>query len=832
MRRIWSGLRVLLAVAIGFGRLAPTVAADDKSADDRSAARLEFFERHVRPIFAKHCVACHSADTKPAGDLRVDDRQGLLVGGKTGPAVVPGKPGESLLLKRVVKGASKRMPAEGEPLNDEQIAVLTRWIEDGAAWPTLDVKVQRDIAEYQELRAKHWSWQPVRDVSVPDVIDRSWPRDDIDRFILDRLEQAKLAPVGDADKGTLLRRVTYDLTGLPPTTDELDDFLRDTSESAFERVVERLLKSPAFGQQWGRHWLDVARYGESTGPSRNIPYPHAWRYRDYVIQSINDDVPFDQFVREQIAGDLLSAADDSQRNRQLVATGFLALGVKDVNQRFQVRFVMDNVDEQIDVVSRAILGLTVSCARCHDHKFDPVPQHDYYALAGIFTSTEMYAGLRNQMGGSGLAYYVPKRLMLLQGDTAPADPAEVERLTEEARTAKEKWESVRGTPEGLKTTEGGVPYQRTLRAKYDQAEAKLAALTDPVARGHAAHGVRDAEKIGDTELRVRGEAEKLGPVIPRGFLSVVDVPAATPVNSAQSGRLELANWLVDEANPLTARVFVNRVWSRLFGRGLVGTVDNFGTTGDVPTHPELLDYLARATVEDGWSLKRLVRRLVLTRSYHLASSATSDHLAVDPQNKLVWRHAPRRLTAEEIRDSMLAAAGVLHSADPGDSPARKLRMVEMGDTGAEAQGLHKYADDSTLRSVFLPQLRGVTPQALAAFDPVEQSLVSGSREVTTVPAQALFLLNSSFVRQRARELAERLLALPIDDEDERVRSAYRQVFGRSATDSEVARASAFVAQYSATVENDQSVKPADARQAAWLALVQALFATAEFRYVP
>ena len=822
----------LACCSLAVGLLPSTVSGGEVAgaevAGAESQAKVEYFERHVRPIFERHCVACHSADTKPAGGFRVDDRNGLVQGGNSGPGIVPGKPQESLLLKRVAKDAKKRMPAEGEPLTDEQIAVLSRWIEQGAAWPELKVKVQREAADYDNLRKTHWSWQPIGQPTTPSVQTMAWPRDSIDRFVLARLEAERLVPVPDADKATLLRRVTFDLTGLPPTVDELRAFMADDSPQAFETVVDRLLKSPAFGEQWARHWLDVARYGESTGPSRNIPYPHAWRYRDYVIDALNADMPFNQFVREQLAGDLLAAANDTgasaeasdaakaaanaAANRQRIATGFLALGVKDVNQRFPIRFQMDNVDEQIDVVSRALLGLTVSCARCHDHKFDPVPQADYYALAGIFTSTEMYAGVKSLMGGGGLAYYVPKRLVpLTGGESSGVAPEALAKLEAEAAEAKRAWEAVRGKPEGLKPGADGVPHQRTLKLKFDALQAKVAAANDPAERGQVAHGVRDAEKIGDTAVRVRGEAEKIGMVVPRGFLSAVPVSGTAPVNPTESGRRELAEWIVSDANPLTARVFTNRVWSKLFGRGLVVSVDNFGVTGEPPSHPELLDHLASTTIADGWSLKRLVRRLVLTRTYQLSSDSTPAHLERDPENKWLWRHAPRRLTAEEIRDAMLASAGQMDSARPEASPVKKLRMVEMRDNGPEAKGIHDQASDSRSRSVYLPQLRGLTPKSLEAFDPVDPTLVSGSRDVTTVPSQALFMLNGGFVRQNALELARELLsdddAATADDTADntaqadagRIRTAYLRVLGREPNSLENARVESFLGEYMATL---------------------------------
>ncbi|RYD68899.1 MAG: DUF1549 domain-containing protein, partial [Verrucomicrobiaceae bacterium] len=366
-----------------------------ESPEHGAASDAAFFEKKIRPLLADRCYSCHSADTKAEGGLRLDDRNGLLTGGDSGPAIVPRDLAKSLLLQRVQHANPKRrMPKEGDLLTDAELADLTAWISGGAAWPAerVPASIGRTRAWHTELKAQHWAWQPLKDPAVPAVNDAAWPSDDIDRFVLAQLEAKKLPPVPAADPTTLIRRITFDLTGLPPTPAEIDAFVQDPSPDAVERVVDRLLDSPQFAERWARHWLDVARYGESTGPSRNIPYPHAWKYRDYVIDAINRDLPYDRFIQEQIAGDLLPAETPAERDRLATATGFLALGVKDVNQRFKVRFIMDNVDEQIDTVTRSTLGLTVSCARCHDHKFDPIPVTDYYALAGIFTSTEDGAG--------------------------------------------------------------------------------------------------------------------------------------------------------------------------------------------------------------------------------------------------------------------------------------------------------------------------------------------------------------------------------------------------------------------------------------------------------
>jgi hypothetical protein len=643
-------------------------------------------------------------------------------------------------------------------------------------------------------------------------------------------------------------------------------------------VVDRLLASPAYGQQWGRHWLDVARYGDSTGSSRNLPLPHAWRYRDYVVDAFNQDKPYDQFIREQIAGDLLAAGSEPERAEHLVATGFLALGVKDVNQRFKVRFIMDNVDEQIDTVSRAVLALTASCARCHDHKFDPIPTADYYALAGIFRSTDLCAGLRNKMGGGGLDYYDTKMLIKLGPDTTPNAEAlgKIEATKKELAVARAEFEKLVDNPAGDVPGPDGRPKRAIARQKMNRLQNQILALTDPSANGgKVVLGVRDAEKVSDTEIRVRGEAEKLGPIVPRGFLGVLQVPGQPVVNPKQSGRLELARWLTRAENPLTPRVMVNRVWRHLFGQGLVTTVDNFGVMGDRPSHPELLDHLAAEFVRDGWSVKRLVRTVVLSRAYRLGAEALERNLAVDPANRLVWRHAPRRLVAEEIRDASLAASGELDRRRPETSLARTLRVVELPNNGPLARRILAEAAASKHRSLYLSLLRGITPRSLEVFDFAEQGMVTGSRDTTTVATQALYLLNDPFVQRRALVLAQRLLHRTELGDEARVDLAYRLATGRAATPTEIERAARFVADYeSAASESiastigeappspevavdetrtaakrpappvnpdevppveepvkEEVVRAPDAKTAAWASFCQALLGSAEFRYI-
>ena len=806
----------------------PLAAAPEGPDDDR--ARVDFFEKKVRPVLVQNCYTCHSATTNAKGGLRVDDLGGLLRGGSSGPAVVPGNPEKSLLVQAVSHSGDVTSMPPKKHLSAEETADLVRWIKEGAAWPKTEVAASTSSTKYDKLRRDHWAWQPLKTSEPPAVRDQSWPRGPIDRYVLSRLEEKGLSPVADAGKAALLRRVTFDLTGLQPTPEELDSFLGDASPLALERVVDRLLASPAFGERWGRHWLDVARYGESTGSGRNVPYPHAWRYRDYVIDALTQDKPYDAFIREQIAGDLLPAASDRERDQHQVATGFLALGVKDVNQRFEVRFTMDNIDEEIDTVTRSVLALTASCARCHDHKFDPIPTRDYYALAGIFHSTELCAGVRNKMGGSGLDYYDVTKLLVV-GEEPPADPKELEKI-EKARKdlaqAEAEVEALRGKPDAQKPAEGGQTRMAAARQKVAKLQHELLALTDPALHGRAALGVREAKAVGDTEIRIRGEAEKLGPIAPRGFLSILDVPGTKLVNPKESGRLELAEWLTSPRNPLTPRVMVNRVWHHLFGRGLVTSVDNFGVTGDVPSHPELLDFLAAEFIRGGWSTKTLIRTLVLSRTYQLTCDASAAAArAADPGDRLLWRHLPRRLDAEEIRDSMLAASGRLDLSRPAGSPAQDLKVIEMKSDGPEALRVEKEGRASRHRSVYLPLVRCLVPQSLEVFDFAAQGMVTGSRDTTTVAPQALYLLNDPFVREQARALATRLLGPDAKDAAPSIQAAYRLTLSREATAKEVERAAAYLAAF-----EPSGSKGKDSRAEAWSSLCQALLGSAEFRYLP
>jgi hypothetical protein len=712
-----------------------------RSADD--AKGIEFFENKIRPALVSHCYECHSAKSaKVRGGLLLDTRTGIRKGGESGPAVVPGDVNKSMLIKAIRHDGLTMPPKEKDKLPEAVIADFVRWVQMGAPDPREGRSSGYKAMTLEE--AKHfWAFQPPRKQMPPQVQDQSWPRGDIDCFVLGRLEAIGLRPVADADRYALVRRVYFDLIGMPPTPEEVETFVRDTTSEAFVKVVDALLQSRGFGERWGRHWLDLARYAESNGNADNTPFPEAWRYRDYVIATANADKPYDQFIREQVAGDLLQANDARQRDEFLVATGFLALTSKPRAQN-NPDFRMDLIADQIDVTSRAVLGLSVLCARCHDHKFDPIPQKEYYALAGVFESTAMLYGAAGKAGV----------------------------------------------------------------AKGGGKAVSLHTLSD----GGEAMGVKDA-RPSDTAICIRGESQHRSVTVPRGFLSVATIGTAPTIHRSSSGRLELAQWLTRPENPLTARVAVNRIWLHLFGQGLVRSPDNFGSLGERPSHPELLDYLARTFVENAWSTKQLIRAIVLSRTYQLSANPDEANLRTDPDNALLWWRSPRRLEAEPIRDAILAVSGRLDRQPPHGSLAKAT-------PGPKGKRVSYATTEAPVRSVYLGIVRGAPlAEVLALFDVANPNLVVAQREVTTVPAQSLYLLNSPWIVEQAAAFAGRLLADQTLNDAGRVDRAYRLALSRPASESEKASALAYV-------------RLADNRAQAWTGFCQALFASAEFRYVP
>ncbi len=983
-------LSVLLLVLASMGS-SVEVHADEQS---------DFFETKIRPVLVKHCYECHSAESdKVGGNLLVDRRDGMLVGGESGPVIVPGHPDESLIVQ-AIRYEDLEMPPEA-PLSEAVINDFVKWISLGASDPRVAdaMPASNPTGDLEAL----WSFVPRQVPRLPDVLHRDWPRDPIDHFVHATLEQNSLAPTHDAAPQTLVRRLYYDLIGLPPTHEQVNtfavDYSRDAS-SATESLVDSLLASPQYGVRWGRHWLDIARYGESNGDDglgRNATFPHAWRYRDYVVDAFNHDVPYDQFLTEQIACDLLPAKSAEQRNRQLTATGFLAIGSKPASA-MNTNFAMDVVDDQINVVCTGVLGLSVACARCHDHKHDPIPTSDYYALAGIFASTETLYGA----AGNEKLTAPPTPLHELKSTwdehaasvpdrtSTPTFPDDYSKqITELSPTihcklddkpneltvapdtsyardtfALVKDTTIRGTlPENsasysvsfwfknsLKNDERPITAYLFSRAKFgdktlpgdhlgiggnyessrsgkifvfngnaakktlsgstiisqnswnhvvlvrDVASVKVflngqleingeleptfgestefclanrsdnfapldghvgefalfsRALTvdDSVhlhsASGQArgvlpssvdgyAMGVLDKAKPSNSKIHINGEGSKLGPVVPRGVLTsyrtALNIESSpgdeVVIDESQSGRVALASWLTRPDHPQTARVMANRVWGHLFGQGIVGTPDDFGVYGARPSHPELLDHLAERFVNGQWSIKLLIRSIVLSRTYLLASECDERLLQSDPDNRWLARHNRRRLDAESLRDSMLLATGSIdYSAETGSAIETVDALINW--PPGEATDLHR---DSHHRSLYLCLLRHAPPKELIAFDLPDGVTVSGARETTTLPTQSLFLLNSDFVVKQSRELALGLLQPSDRSDPDRVRRLFSLTLHRDPSELEVSSSIEYVCGTDAALA-ETVTRPDERRHLAWASLCQALLTTNEFRYV-
>ena len=797
-------------------------------AAEPSASQLAFFEAEVRPLLAKHCYECHSSDSeKVRGGLLLDSNEGWQAGGDSGEVIEPGNPSASLLME-TVRYANKdlQMPPKYQLAADE-ISVLEDWISMGAPDPRTGSTVTKAKGIDWEKGRRHWSFQPIANPALPGLKDAGWVRDELDHFILTKIEAAGLKPAQDADRFALIRRVTLDLTGLPPTVGEVGAFVNDPANDneALAKVVDRLLNSPAFGERWGRHWLDVARYADSVGRTRNAPFPFAWRYRNYVIDSFNTNKPYNEFLTEQVAGDLLEAKDAKDRDENLVATGLLALGSMDLNERDQEQFQLDRIDDQMDTLGRATMGLTLGCARCHDHKFDPIAQTDYYAMAGIFASTTTLSGQQNRQGGNR---NYNQTSLLAKLDTSPPDKtaqhsnaAEIARM--EGRIKELQEESRRKNLSRKERAE--------IQRKLSNVRQQLAQLNKMGVNPAGKKKKKAAQEfinpnsslamaateggVENLALRVRGEPDIKGDIVPRAFPAILKKNSSPALPEHASGRRELAQWLTSRDHPLTSRVMVNRVWAHLFGRGLVETVDNFGVSGAVPTHPELLDHLATRFMDGGWSVKSLIRDIVLSRTYRLSSTHMAANAAADESNRLFWRANLRRLEAEAIRDSLLAAGGLLQKERPAGAPFDNA-------VGSDLSRTRIKADDpitQPVRSVYLPVFRSRLPGMFTVFDFAEPDQVNGQRDVTTVAPQALFLLNNEFAIDAAKRAAKRILQQNLPGEKARIGYAYAYALCRYPTVEETKRALEYL-------------RSGTERESSWAALIQALYSAAEFRYIP
>lgn len=942
-----QGFRFALAVGMA-GVWATTALAADPTPE-----QLEFFEKRIRPLIIEQCGECHGMG-KGKGGLQLISGETMRRGGDSGPAVVPGKPNESLLIEAVMHTGDIKMPPK-KKLADTEIADLKRWVEIGAPWPAEKAEAATAAAEFKitpEQRA-FWSFQPVRDVTIPAVKDETWPAGAIDRLILARLEAAGLKPAPRADKRVLIRRVTFDLIGLPPTPEEIDAFVADERPDAYVRLVDRLLASPHYGERWARHWLDVARFGEDqahTFAARN--YPNGYRYRDWVARAFNEDLPYDKFVIEQIAGDLVDGPEGEKYDRQ-IALGYFALGpvyYADAGCAFKAS--LDELDDRLDTLARGFLGLTLACARCHDHKFDPISQRDYYGLAGVFRSTgyreaplvapdvvaQYEAGqkqikddeqnikkFQENLGirlGEETARSASRYLTAvwrLAHPPAGAEPLKLAEIAKQERVVElvlDRWrkylvpenrtkipqlaawfelsdrsQELPVAPDGNNVpsavVEAALVFEATMQRAFDEREAqerryaaalaaapeaekaklpkpaleksqadllaaiagnqglcaipadKVEGLLDANAKSELAAKRKDLEALkksvpqkypfahslvegqaANMKIHVRGNPNRTGDEAPRRFLAILSNAEPTPFTQG-SGRLELARSIASPDNPLTARVIVNRLWQQHFGRGIVATPSNFGVQGERPTHPDLLDYLARRLVTHGWSLKAMHREILMSATYRQASSENPANATIDPDNKLLWRMNRRRLDVEAWRDSLLSVAGTLDVTVGGPS----------GNLAAA---------DFRRRTLYGAVSRHNLDGLLRLFDFPDPNITSERRTATTVPLQQLFVLNSDFMVRQAKALALRMTgakdaaASAASDDATRIRQAYRLLFGRDATTAEVE----FGVEFLMTNDTETAANvaaggqaPAKSALSRWEQYAQVLLSANEFTFI-
>ncbi|MEW4565499.1 PSD1 and planctomycete cytochrome C domain-containing protein [Bremerella sp. JC770] len=972
-----------------------------------TADQLEFFEREVRPLLAKQCYECHSTKAKRVeGNLLLDSRAAHLRGGDSGSAIVPGDADGSLLME-AVRFESYEMPPKGK-LPDRDIEVFQRWIDMGAPWPNEEAptgETEQSTFDLEKRRSEFWVWQPIADPKTPAVKDQAWPRNEIDHYILARLEEAELAPARDADRSALLRRLYFDLIGLPPTPQEVEAFLKDNDPNAVERVVDQLLDSPQFGERWGRHWLDLVRYAESHGHEFDIDVPNAFQYRDYVIRALNADVPYDQFVREHIAGDLLSQPrlhPTEKYNESVLGTGFWFLG-EGVHSPVDIRKdESDRFDNMLDVMSKTFLGVTVACARCHDHKFDAISTADYYSLSGFLQSSDYRQVRFETMEQNGRvaknvaqidAKYQRKIQELLEAHEVSLPPEadnlndeaivvdyanvapgaflqdgflfgqsprrpglaylssnrkEVEVATFGAAVSDPIWSGLESVTEGTVQQRSAVaklpksgrtlrsptfelkhgqvsclvsgsghivacvdshrllagplhketivrvkPGQRwvnlnlkrylghrlhlefvpaekeqlsvrlvtqglnaealkdiddrlaAMESSYqDYADAAKTILNDGkphplvqswqqereelasqiVHRSHIAPAMMDGTGE-DDRILIRGNSSKPGDVEPRHFLTAISGNSPLPIQEG-SGRLQLADRINDPANPLTSRVIVNRIWHHLMGRGIVPTVDDLGYLGQRPTHPELLDHLATRFLADGRSMKRMIKYIVLSRTYQQSSYASPEAIELDPKN-LLWHHCPpRRLQGEVIRDSLLALSGRLDQEAFG--PPVPIHLTSFMD-GRGRPGESGPLDGNGRRSIYIAVRRNFLSPFMLTFDTPAPFSSMGRRNVSNVPAQALTLLNDPLVAQLSQEWGKRAQQIASGSGEEamtkRIQWMYVSGFGREPTEQEVDAATAFL-QTQATQRNVSSDDPE-----LWASLAHVLVNTKEFIFL-
>lgn len=751
--------------------------------ENSQANDIVFFESKIRPVLVSKCYSCHSSRNNDIkGGLALDSREGLLKGGDSGPSIVIGDPDKSLLIKALEHTDLEMPPDDKLPsniINDFKI-----WIKNGAIDPRM--KIQDRKMELLQAK-KFWSFKPVHSPIIPSIEDKPT---NLDKIVTAKLNRSNLKQVERANNYTIIRRLYFDLIGLPPTPEEIISYINDKDPNRYEKLVDKLLADKRFGEKWGRHWLDVARYGESTGKDQNIVYPYAWKYRDYVIDSINKDKPYSQFILEQIAGDLLPHKNYQEYNDHLTATGFLAIGTKNLTENPK-QFKADLVDEQIDTITRGFLGITLSCARCHDHKFDPLSQKDYYAMYGILQNISTLDGVargNNNIGYDGEFGYLVDDLTKHLYDKKQI---ELWFLLCDANNINRKIGSIRSYNPNLDDN-GKKQVKEELEKLDKELETKLSKIKELngselllklFIKPNPVMCVKENPKPTNAKVMLRGNVNELGEEVPRSIpeLFLSNKPLFNANNPNTSGRLELANWIADKANPLTYRVYINRIWKTLFGQGLIDSFDNFGSLSGEPHDQKIMDYLATKFIQKKYSTKTILKEILMSSTYQISTKYNSDNYKKDPDNLCFWRMNEKRLEAETIRDSLLYISGEMENS------TKKAQDFVLNSDKRRIDGkVNRELSTAKYRSVYLPVPRDFDIEMLDIFDRPDNNLLSANRSITTVPTQALYLMNNDQILQHCDTVAKQLDTTHRDrDDQEKINYLYLKYLSRNPSDKEL-----------------------------------------------
>ena len=842
--RIVFLMGMVVALSIPFCLHPEAVSGAEQEFQDEQYA---FFEAKIRPVLLNTCFNCHGGEEVNNG-FRVDSREALIEGGYHGPAIVPGQPDASLLLEAIRHDdtAYVHMPPD-EKLPNHVVADFENWVSSGALWPAESTWG----AEESDPVEPHWSFEPVKKVE-PLVPSNAWSNHPIDQFITAGWDAHALSPNPLADKRTLIRRVYFGLIGLPPSPDTVSAFVNDTSPDAFENLVEKLLASPRYGERWGRHWMDVVRYADTAGDNADYPIPEIHQYRDYIIDAFNTDKPYNQFIQEQLAGDILAKSGSPERfAEQVIATGFIALSRRYGTSPYELRHLI--IEDTIETVGRAFMGMTLRCARCHDHKFDPVTMEDYYALYGIFASTQYpYTGSELfRFGSERRMNFVPlllpeqaqprvdshrKQLAQIQdemnrleGKSVPAKKRDelnliVESVDKEIAALKEAGQDITAIESQKKMlTERRDRVKRQIDRMKKELKQQLA-RSDLPGDLPQAYAVQDGTPE-DVPIQIGGNPKESGPIAIRNTPRFLNGDKPLDIPGGQSGRLQLAEWLTNQANPLTARVMVNRIWQYHFGKGIVPTPSNFGRSGAMPTHPKLLDYLAERFVESGWSIKEMHRLILSSKTYQLASDYNAQNASIDPANAYHWRFDRRRLQAEAIRDAMMAVSGLLKLNPPGGHPFPPASTWRW----TQHYPFKKKTYPSNHRSVYLMTQRLQRHPFLGLFDSPDTNTTTGKRKQSTVPQQSLFLRNHPWVQEQAAAFANRLIESS-KDSAQRVNRAHQVAYGREAYIDEQRRATEYIAQVDRELMA-YGMSPEQRELETWSSYARVVLTANEFLYI-